>query len=74
MNTDKMTPLDAIKQKCKQDCCCGDRESWTNCSNNECPLWHFRFGTNPFRKRTELSDERKQYLIDQLIAARRCKK
>ena len=47
----RITPLRAIKEKCKQDCCAGDRESWVNCTNDDCILFPFRLGKNPYNKR-----------------------
>jgi hypothetical protein len=46
-----MTPLRAIKIKCKEDCCCNDRNSWIDCSIEDCVLFPFRFGKNPNDKR-----------------------
>jgi len=41
----KITPLKAIKKKCRFDCCVNDRISWVDCSITNCSLWNFRFGT-----------------------------
>ena len=41
----KKSPLKAIKEKCKEDCCAGDRKSWVDCTITTCPLWNYRFGT-----------------------------
>ena len=46
----RITALKAIKLKCKEDCCCGDRKSWINCEIDDCALWIYRMGTNPSRK------------------------
>lgn len=40
----RLTPLRAIKLKCKEVCCMGDYQSYKNCTIDTCPLWHFRFG------------------------------
>ena len=47
----KLTPLKAIKQKCRFDCCANDRKSWTDCTITDCPLWRFRFGTKEIPER-----------------------
>ncbi len=41
----KLTPLKAIKEKCKNDCCAGYRKAWRNCNITNCPLWNYRLGT-----------------------------
>lgn len=47
----KMTPLRAIKLKCKEDCCSGDQKSWVDCQIDDCYLHPYRMGKNPFSKR-----------------------
>lgn len=35
----------AIKEKCRDSCCCGDDKSWKECqSKDTCPLYPFRLG------------------------------
>ena len=51
-------PLKAIRGKCL-DCCCG--------SGSDCPLWPFRMGTNPFRKKRELSSAEKRERAERLV-------
>ena len=41
----------AIRAKCL-DCCCGSPSEVARCHIVKCPLWPFRFGTNPFTTRT----------------------
>jgi len=50
MTTKKLTPLQAIKQYCKIQCCTGDKESWKECTFKECPLYSFRLGKNTNRR------------------------
>lgn len=38
--------LHAVKQKCKEDCCNGDRKSWIDCSLEACPLHQYRLGNS----------------------------
>jgi len=40
----KLTPLKAIKEYCKEQCCAGDAMSWKECTFIECPLYQYRFG------------------------------
>ena len=42
--TKKTTPLKAIKEYCKEQCCAGDVPSWKECTCSECPLFQYRFG------------------------------
>ncbi len=42
--TNKLTPLKAIKEYCKEQCCAGDKPSWKGCLDTDCPLYRFRTG------------------------------
>ena len=44
------SPLKAIRKKCI-DCCCNDRHEVRKCPCDNCPLWIFRMGHNPNRRR-----------------------
>ena len=35
-------PIDAIRDKCKKDCCNGSLEEVLKCPIKDCPLWFFR--------------------------------
>lgn len=61
INNEK-SPLKAIKNYCRYNCCCNDFESWKECNNKSCFLWHLRFGKNPNSKRT-ITEEHKQKLL-----------
>ena len=67
-------PLQSIKQFCKHDCCCGDREAWQECTVKNCTLWPYRTGNNPFRKKREMTEEQRQATADRLAEARNKKK
>lgn len=41
------SPLKAIRRKCVE-CAGGNAESAARCSCYSCPLWDYRFGTNPY--------------------------
>lgn len=55
--TRKLTPLKAIKKKCKEDCCAGDTKSWVDCKIKDCALWPYRFGKNPYHTKTRTSKQ-----------------
>jgi len=45
------SPIKAIRAKCL-DCCCDQFVEVKLCVSTNCPLHPFRFGKNPFTKRT----------------------
>jgi len=57
----KISPLKAIKIKCKEDCCNNDIKSWKECEVTDCVLWQFRFGKNPNSKRKGNPNNLKAY-------------
>ena len=63
-------PLKAIREKCL-DCCCGNAAEVRKCVAVDCPLWPFRMGTNPFRKKCELSRQQKHERSERLRKAKR---
>jgi hypothetical protein len=58
-------PLRAIRAKCL-DCCCGSTSEVRKCVAVDCPLWAFRMGVNPFRKKRTLSAEQKREMVERL--------
>lgn len=70
------SPLKAIRDFCKFDCCLvgdendGATEVWRDCDIVTCPLNSFRMGKNPFRKRRELTDDERQEIVERLQKAR----
>jgi hypothetical protein len=68
----KVTPLKAIKEFCKHNCCVGDQKSWKYCQAVDCTLHPFRFGKNPFRKR-KMTEEQKQAAAERMRKAREAK-
>lgn len=64
-----MTPLKAIRAKCI-DCCCGSSNEVKLCTVTSCPLYDFRFGKNPYRKKRELSDEQREAMALRLKNAK----
>lgn len=65
-----VSPLAAIRQKCL-DCCCGQPSEVRLCPIERCPIHPFRMGTNPHRKRRELSDDERAALVLRLGARQR---
>jgi hypothetical protein len=63
-------PLKAIREKCL-DCCCENAAEVRKCVAVDCPLWPFRMGTNPFRKKRELYRQQKHERSERLRKARR---
>lgn len=59
----------AIRAKCL-DCCCGNSNEVRLCTCEDCALFPFRFGKNPYRTKQELTDEQKAVIRDRLLAAR----
>lgn len=66
---ESLTPIKAIKAKCL-DCCCGQRDEVKNCPSKSCPLWMYRLGKNPNRKRRSLTEEQKIAAKERLAKAR----
>lgn len=62
------TPLKAIRAKCL-DCCCGQANEVKLCPAVDCELHPYRFGKNPYNKRT-LTDEQRQAAAERLKKAR----
>lgn len=52
-------PVKAIRAKCL-DCCCGQANEVRECPITDRPLYAFRFGKNPYRKKVELTEEQKE--------------
>lgn len=67
------SPLKAIREKCI-DCCAGQVGEVRLCTAEDCPLWPFRFGKNPFSGRREMTDEEKEAASERLKKAREAKK
>lgn len=52
------SPLKAIRNHCRYNCCCNDFDSWKNCPNEDCFLFAFRFGKNTNSKRSFTEEQR----------------
>lgn len=62
-------PVKAIREKCV-DCCCGSATEVALCEMDDCPIWAFRFGKNPYRTRRELTPEQREKAKESLEKAR----
>ena len=69
---DRISPIKAIRQKCL-DCCCNQRVEVNLCTCEDCPLWPFRFGKNPYSNKT-FSDEQKAAMAERMRNHRENKK
>lgn len=49
-STENLTPVRAIRRKCL-DCCGGYEREVRECELDDCPLWDYRLGKNPSRKK-----------------------
>ncbi len=65
----ELTPLKAIRAKCL-DCSAGSAHEVKHCVIPECPLYPFRFGKNPFRKRRALTDQQRREIAERLRKSR----
>lgn len=63
-------PVKAIREKCI-DCCGGSPSEVKMCPCDNCTLYPFRFGKNPYRQRREMTEEQKKVLGDRLREARK---
>lgn len=72
--TKQISPIKAIRAKC-MECSCGQREEVKLCPIEDCALYPFRFGKNPFNKKTKtMSDEQKAAAAERMKKARESKK
>ena len=63
------SPLKAIRAKCL-DCCYDSANEVKLCVAENCPLYPFRFGKNPFRTKREMTDEQREAAKARLAEAR----
>lgn len=52
-----LTPIKAIREKCL-NCVCGSAHEVKLCPCNDCSLYPFRFGKNPYTKRNYTDEQR----------------
>ena len=66
-----MSLMKAVRAKCL-DCCGGNKSVIPVCGIPNCPLYPFRLGKNPFRKR-EISEEERTKLSERMKSINRNK-
>ena len=67
---DITNPVKAIRAFCLE--CSGDSTAEVKCCpRSVCPLFPFRLGKNPYRKRREMTEEEKEVLAVRLREARK---
>ena len=69
MQRTQTNPVKVIREKCI-DCCCGSTYEVDLCTAEKCPLWPWRFGKNPYRKKTEYTEEQRAAMRERMLAAR----
>ncbi len=62
-------PVKAIRQNCL-DCVCGSAQEVRLCPSTDCPLYPFRFGSNPYRTERVMTEEQKKLQAEKLRSAR----
>ena len=65
----------AIRAKCL-DCCAYQKEEVKLCTCCTCPLWPFRMGKNPYKKKKEFTEEQlaeRRSRMQKLHAAKKAK-
>lgn len=63
-------PVKAIRAYCLE-CVCGSSEEVKRCHIEECPLYPFRFGKNPFRTKREYTEEQRRAMASRLADMRK---
>ena len=64
-----LTPIKAIRAKCL-DCTCNQPSEVKLCPSVDCPLYEYRLGKNPAKRRGTLSEEQKKAVCERLAVAR----
>ncbi len=68
----KMPVLDVIRARC-MDCSSQQQSEVRKCTAVQCPSWPYRMGTNPWREKKELTEERREQLKNIMANARKAK-
>lgn len=69
MKAKRITPLRAIRFKCL-DCCCGSSYEVKMCTCENCSLYPFREGHNPFKAKREYTEEQRAAIGSRLTNSR----
>ena len=68
-----LTPIKAIREKCK-DCMCDQLNEIKLCPITDCALYPYRLGKNPNIKKREYTDEQLDAMRDRMKLLRVAKK
>lgn len=69
MESEIKSPVKAIRAKCL-DCCYDSPSEVRMCPSEDCPLYPFRFGKNPYIAKRDYTEEEKEAMKERLAAAR----
>lgn len=72
VSSKQTNPAKAIRAYCL-NCCLESAFEVANCTADECELWEFRMGKNPYRKR-QMTDEQREAARLRMQAANSAKK
>lgn len=70
MSKVQTNPVKVIRAKCL-DCSCGNAAEVARCPAERCPLWPWRMGKNPYRKKVERTEEELAAMRERMRAARK---
>lgn len=73
MEANKIPVLKAVRAKCL-NCSAGSAKEVDLCPIDDCPLFPFRYGKDPFRKKIEMTEEKKAILTERLKNAEKEKR
>lgn len=62
----KLTPMKAIRRKCI-DCSGGSSNEVKLCPVKNCPLYDYRFGKDPHRKKVEYTEEQRKAMATRIF-------
>lgn len=65
-------PTKVIRLKCR-DCTNNQISEIDNCTVKDCPLWFWRSGKNPYRKKKTMTDTQREGVAARLAKAREAK-
>jgi len=68
-----LTPIKAIRAKCL-DCMCGQSNEVKLCPIEDCSLYPYRLGTNPYIEKREYTDEQREIMRNRMKSMNLAKK
>lgn len=58
MEEKHLTPIKAVRAKCL-DCCCDNANEVKYCPSEQCALWQYRMGHNPYKAKREWTGDQR---------------